>query len=82
MVLSIHYPNITIREGTPLSYRYVINESNTRAVIIPNLNVDTSTILVKVQENAEVVDFSTFVQSDTILNINGTSKVFFFKRTI
>ena len=73
------FPNITIREGTPLSYRYVINESNTRAVIIPNLNVDTSTILVKVQENAEVVDFSTFVQSDTILNINGTSKVFFLK---
>ena len=73
------FPNVIIREGTPLSYRYVINESNTRAVIIPNLNVDTGTIQVKVQENTEVVDFSTFVQSDTILNINGTSKVFFLK---
>ena len=73
------FPNVIIREGTPLSYQYVINESNTRAVIIPNLNVDADTILVKVQESAEVVDFSTFVQSDTILNISGTSKVFFLK---
>ena len=73
------FSNITIREGYPLSYQYVIQEGATRDVIIPNSNVDISTISVKVQENAEIADFLTFVRSDTILNIDSSSKVFFVK---
>ena len=73
------FNNVSIREGYPLSYRYVINETTSNKVIIPNTEVDTSTIRVFVQDNAETAEFNTFVESKTILNIDGSSKVYFLK---
>ena len=71
--------NVTIREGYPLTYRYVIDSTNTTQLTIPNSSVDMSTLRVMVQDNAETSDFVTFLPSDTILNVGPASKVFFTK---
>lgn len=72
------FNNIQIVEGYPLSYQYNI-VADTKNIIIPNTNVDASSIRVKVQDSAEVSNFVTFTQSDTILNIDGKSNVYFLK---
>ena len=71
------FSNIDIKEGTPLTFRYEAT-SGTR-YLIPNANVDLSTVTVRVQENASSSTFDTFVREEDLLNLDGTSKVFFVK---
>ncbi len=73
------FTDITIVEGYPLTYRYVIDDSNSNSIIIPNSDVDISTLKVKVQNNVETADFDVFAMEDSIINLTGDSKVFFLK---
>lgn len=72
------FEGVEIKEGTQLSYRFVV-ENATQTFTIPNPVVDTSTIRVLVQENAQTTAFEVYTASETILSINGTSKVYFLK---
>lgn len=73
------FTDISVVEGYPLTYRYVIDDNNSNSIIIPNSDVDTSTLKVKVQNNAETVDFQVFTTEDSIINLTADSKVFFLK---
>ena len=73
------FAGVKIREGYPLSYRYAIDSSNSQNLIIPNSNVDLTTIRVMVQESAEISKFTTFTRSTSLLNIDSTSPVYFIK---
>ena len=71
------FTNVVIKEGKPLSYTY--NVSDTARYIIPNTDVDLATLRVTVQENATSTAYEAFALSDTILNIDPTSAVYFIK---
>ena len=71
------FTNVVIKEGKPLSYKYIV--SNTQRYIIPNTDVDLSTVRVTVQENSTSTAYEAFTLGDTILNVDSTSAVYFIK---
>ena len=71
------FSNIEIKEGTPFSYSYTA-AAGTR-YIIPNMDVDLTTISVRVQDNASSSLFTTYVNNEEILNLTGSDPVYFIK---
>ena len=71
------FENVEIKEGTPLSYRYTVEEN--QKYIIPNNDVDINTLSVRVQPSATSVEFTTFERNEYIINLDSESKVFFIK---
>lgn len=74
---SYTFTGINIKEGTPLTFKYTV-ATGTR-YILPNPGVDLPTISVRVQDNASSSVFNTFVNQEEILNLDGTSRVYFIK---
>jgi len=74
---SYTFADVEIKEGTPLSFKYTVSEG--ARYLIPNINVDLSTVAVRVQENATSGTFESFVRQDELLDLDETSKVFFVK---
>lgn len=71
------FSNITIREGTPLSFKYTV--SSGQRYIIPNIDVDISTLGVRVQDTSTSTNFSTFINQEEIINLTSKDNVFFIK---
>lgn len=74
---SYTFTGINIKEGTPLTFKYTV-ASGTR-YILPNAEVDLSTLSVRVQDNSTSSVFNSFVNQEQILNLDEESKVFFIK---
>lgn len=72
-----NFTNVVIKEGTPLTYRYIVSPGV--RFIIPNVNADTTTLKVRVQENTSSSNYVTFNLSDTLVNITATDNVYFIK---
>ena len=70
-------PNVVITEGSPLTFKYTA-AAGVR-YIIPNANVDLSTVKVRVQENSTSSNFTTYTVSTSIITADSTSKVFWVK---
>ena len=73
------FSNLDIYEGTYLNYKYTANTSDTdQRFIIPNDNVDTTTLTVKVQESASDSTTNTYTLATGITGLDSTSKVYFW----
>jgi hypothetical protein len=70
-------PNVVITEGSPLTFKYTVAAGI--RYIIPNANVDLSTVKVRVQENSTSSNFTTYTVSTSIITADSTSKVFWVK---
>jgi hypothetical protein len=70
-------PNVVLTEGSPLTFKYTV-AAGTR-YIIPNVNVDLSTVKIRVQENSTSSNFLTYTISTSIITADSTSKVFWVK---
>ena len=74
------FSNVKLNEGTYLNYRYTANLSDTdQRFIIPNDNVDTKTLTVKVQESSSDSTTNTYTLATGITGLDSTSKVFFLQ---
>ena len=74
------FSNVDIFEGTYLNFKYTVNTSDTdQRFIIPNDNVDTTTLTVKVQESSSDSTTSTYKLADGITGLTSSSKVFFLQ---
>jgi len=74
------FSNVSISEGTYLNFKYTVNSSDTdQRFIIPNDNVDTNTLTIKVQESSSDSTTSTYTLATGILGLESTSKVFFLQ---
>lgn len=71
------FPNIVIKEGTPLTMQYVV--SDTSKYVLPNVNVDLNTLRVTVQENSTSTVYVTYTRAENIVNVDSTSTVYFIK---
>ena len=71
------FNNIEIKEGTYLEFRYTISAGT--KIVIPNTNVDISTLRVYVQDDVESSTITTFNLADTIVNVGSTDPIYFIK---
>ena len=71
------FTDVELIEGIYLSNSFLIGSDNTSGpLIIPNNNVDTTTILVSVQTSSSNLTSTDWVKTSTIVDITSTSKVF------
>jgi len=74
------FSNLDIYEGTYLNYKYTANTTDTdQRFIIPNDNVDTTTLTVKVQESSSDSTTNTYKLATGITALDSTSKVYFLQ---
>lgn len=69
--------NVQLIEGEQLSFKYTV-APGTR-YIIPNQNIDLSTITVRVQENSTSADFETFTAATSLIEVEPTTKAYWVK---
>lgn len=79
---TFYYPAIEVVEGTPLTYRYTVQNGQSK-FSIPNMDVDTSTLLVEVQTSGSNPTTETFnlAGSGDFVSISSTDPVFFLEET-
>ena len=72
------YEGIDIYQGTLLTQSYIINTAlKNQRFVINNTGTDVSTIRVKVYKQQGDTSFLTFSSAENILNLDGTSEVYF-----
>jgi hypothetical protein len=69
---------ISIKEGEPLTHRFTVASNNDR-FIIPNTNVDMTSIVVKVQQSSTDTTTEEFTQATNISQVYSTSPVYFLE---
>ena len=74
------FSNLEVREGTYLNFKYTVNTSDTdQRFIVPNDNVDTTTLTIKVQESSSDSTTQTYKLATGITGLDSTSKVYFLQ---
>jgi len=74
------FSSIEIKEGSYLNFKYTASSSDIdQRFIIPNDNVDTTTLTVKVQESSSDTTTNTYTLATGITGLDSTSKVFFLQ---
>lgn len=71
--------SVIIKEGTPLTHRWTVSTVNPQRYILPNVNVDTSSIKVTVQESAADTTTTEFTRATNTKQIVGNSPIFFLE---
>ena len=74
------FNDLSVKEGTLLNFKYTVNTSDTdQRFIIPNENVDTSTLTVKIQNSSSDSTTTTYTLANGITSIDSTSNVYFLQ---
>lgn len=71
------FNDVILREGKLYQYNYEYTAGG--KFVVPNTNVDTTTIQVSIQESIGSAETEIFVNSNNIIDVDGTSKVYFIK---
>jgi hypothetical protein len=71
------FNDIELIEGIPLTYSYTIRQG--QKYIIPNQNVDLSTLIVKVRETADDDTFIVYTPASAVTSMDSNSKSYFIK---
>jgi len=72
------FVGVPIKEGSVLDYNFtVINPGPAEKYVIPNINVDTTSIVVTVQNSSSDSTTYYYQHALDVASINGTSKVYF-----
>ena len=77
-----YFQNLVIVEGVPLTYRYTV-QNNQKTFLIPNKNVDTSTLTVEVQNSGTDATRTVYslAGNNDFTTISGTDPVYFLEET-
>ena len=74
------FSNLSITEGSYLNYKYTVSTSDIdQRFIIPNDNVDTTSLTVKIQESSSDSTTNTYTLATGITGLDSTSKVYFLQ---
>jgi len=72
------FSSVDFIEGTRVQNTFIVDQSNLSGpFVLPNQNVDTTTIRVRVQTSSTQFAITTFTQYEDILNVNSTTNAFF-----
>jgi hypothetical protein len=72
--------NLIIREGEPLTFNWLV-DSDSKRYIIPNENVDTSSIVVTVQESVNDTTITEYNEATNINQVFKTSPIYFIEES-
>lgn len=75
----IYSTNINLVEGRPFTFRYTVNNAELTRYVIPADNVDTRSIVVKVQTSSADSTVTTFNNADSLTTVSGTTDAYFLK---
>ena len=77
------YSNIPIYEGTWVTTKFTkdVNDADQK-YIIPNANVDISTISVTVQTSSADTTLTTFTKANNLVEVKSTTNAFFIQETV
>ena len=73
------FNEVDVIEGAPVSTRFDYTEQN--SFVLPNTNIDTTTLVVRVQATPTSTLFDTYVNASTVPTIGADTKVFFLRET-
>ena len=73
---------INIIEGEPLQHRFTVSTSAPVKYVLPNADVDTDSIKIRVQESSTDTTQTTYTQATNIVAVTNSSPVFFLQETI
>lgn len=71
------FSNVVIRQGEPITQRYLANGQ--RRFNIPSMNVDTDTITVSVQESSSNTTLKVYSLADDITELTANTQAFFIE---
>jgi len=74
---SYTFDNVQIKEGTPLQFKYTAAEG--QRYLVPNMDVDLSTLTVRVQDSATSAQFTTFNNQEYILSLTESDAIYHIK---
>jgi len=76
------FSDVNLYEGTLVTFKYTVDSTDTdQRYIIQNLNADTSTLKVTVQNSVSDSTLNTYTLATGLRNINDTSKIYFLQET-
>ena len=76
------FSNVWITQGENISYNVGVDVTNTRRrFLIPEANIDTSTLLVTVQNSDTDSTKSTYLLADDVTTLDSNSKVYFLEES-
>ena len=74
------FDNVKIYEGTRANFQYTVNSSNLeQQFIIPSSNVDTDTLVVRVQESSSDTTTTTYTLNSDYTTLTSTSTKYFLQ---
>lgn len=74
------FPDVTLVQGTPYTYRIVVDTSLPKQrFLLPNANVDTSTLSVRVQQSQTNSNLETYVLAEDLLEIKADTRAYFLQ---
>jgi hypothetical protein len=75
------FNEIVLKQGNAQSYSYTVDKgTNPKSFFkIPNVDIDTTTLLVVVQESSSNTLITNFTRADNFLTLDGNSNVFFLQ---
>jgi len=77
----VYASTITITEGRPITHRFTVDTSSPVRYILPNADVDTTSLLVDVQTSSVDTTLTRYVQADDITQVLANSAVYFLQDT-
>ena len=74
------FENVSVYEGTRINFQYTANSSNLeQQFIIPSSNVDTTTLVVRVQNSSTDTTTTTYTLNTDYTNLTSTSAKYFLQ---
>ena len=74
------FSGVPIYEGSLVTFKYTVDSTDVdQKFILPNANIDTTTLLVKVQNSSSDTSTSTYALAGGYNNVTATSKVYFIQ---
>lgn len=76
-----NFYNVQLKEGQPLGYTFTYDsQTNTKQIFeLPDVGIDTTTILVQVQRSAATSNLETFTLAEDATTVSSTSPVYYLE---
>jgi hypothetical protein len=71
------FEDVVLTQGKPLTYTYTVNPGT--RFVIPNADVDISTLTVRVQETSGSSAYTSYTLADNITEVGATTRAYFLK---
>ena len=75
------FDNVTIREGSLVTFSYIVNTFSNQTYKIPSEDADISTLVVKVRPNESSTQFDLYSRAETVATVTPTTRSYFLSET-